>query len=333
MTDFTRPTGNSATMMIRDLGNGAGAGNVEFWLNSNNGTTWSDHLPWGWGINGGTGTSTFNYQPGAGWKRLGVWFVSAAQNVTFNILATGTSGFGGPTSFTVHINRATVPPQTSPVRFSSITSTSVVAAFDGNGSGGSPIIQWQLAWSTDPNVIAQFNMASSGTSTVSGLTPGTTYYFWARGENALGWGPWSVRTSMTTLSVPAAPSTPLLSNIQPTSVDVSWTANSDGGSPITGFQVGYGTTTTIPPTTIVSATSPKTISGLTPGVTYFFRVRAQNAIGFSAWSAPGSSQTIAGARIKVAGVWKIGIPYVRQGGVWKHAIPYVKTADGWKETV
>lgn len=332
MSDATRGTGSSGTMLIRDLGNGASAGNVEFWLTSNNSTTWTDHLPWGWTINGSTGSSTFNYQPGAGWKRLGVWFVSTAQTVHFRLGSTGTSGFGGPTDFAVAITRATVPPQTTPVRFSSITSTSVVAAFDGQGNGGSPITTWQLGWSDEPNNIAEFNMASSGTSTVSGLTPGTTYYFWARGANALGWGPWSTRSQMTTLSVPQAPSVPMLSNNQPTSVDVSWTPNGTGGSPITGFQVGYATSP-VAPVTIVSATSPKTITGLTPGTTYYFWVRAQNAIGFSDWSGFASNQTIAGARIKVSGVWKFAIPYVRDGGVWKNAVPYVKTAGEWKETV
>lgn len=333
MSDATRGTGSSGTMMIRDLGNGVNAANVEFWLNSNNSSTWSDHIPWGWTINGSTGSSTFYYHPGSGWQRLGVWFVSAAQTVHFRLGATGTSGFGGPTDFSVNITRGTVPPQTSPVRYLSVGNTSVIAAFDGHGTGGAPFIQWQLAWSRDPNVIAQDgNMSSSGTSTVNGLLPGTKYYFWARGENTLGWGPWSARTDVTTQNVPDAPSTPVISNIQPTSVDVSWTPNGDGGAAINGFQLAKNTVNDINTATSSSATSPKTVTGLVPGTTYFFWVRASNTWGWGPWSAAGTNQTIAGARMKVGGVWKIAVPYVRSGGVWKLAIPLVKSAGEWRGT-
>lgn len=329
MTDYTRSTGSSATMMIRDVGSGV-AGNVEFWLNSNNSTTWSDHLPWGWTINGSTGSSTFNYQPGAGWKRLGVWYVSSAQTVTFRIGSTGTSGFGGPTSFSVGIPRATVPPAPTPVFFSNVASTSLTAQFNHQGNGGAPFTDFHLAYGTDPNTDPY--ISSTGTSFITGLTPGTTYYFWARSVNTVGAGPWSIRTQVTTLNVPDAPSTPVLSNIQPTSVDVSWTPNGTGGSPITGFQVGYSTTSATQDT-IVAAVSPKTISGLIPGTQYFFWVRAQNAVGFGPWSAFASTQTIAGARVLDGGQWKIAVPYVRQGGVWKKAIPWVKHAGEWKETI
>lgn len=331
MVDYTRSTGSSGTMMIRDLGAGAGSGNIEFWLNSNNSTTWSDHLPWGWTFNGTSGSSTFNYQPGAGWKRLGVGFITYSQNVTFRIGATGTSGFGGPTSFTVWISRATVPPAPTPVWFENVGSTFLTAKFQNQGDGGAPFTDFHLAYGTDPNTDPY--ISSTGTSNITGLTPGTTYYFWARSVNSVGPGPWSVRTQVTTLNVPDAPSMPDLTNIQPTSVTVSWTPNGTGGSPFTGFQVGYSTSLTLPPSTIVSATSPKVISGLNPGTTYYFWVRAQNAIGFSAWSAPASNRTIAGARIQDGGIWKIAVPYVRQGGVWKLAVPWVKNAGEWKETI
>lgn len=322
-------------MMIRDTNPGGASGNVEFWLNSNNSTTWSDHIPWNWSLTSAIhGSGTFYYHPGSGWQRLGVWNITATNIATFGIGNTGTSGFGGPTTHAVTIQRSTIPGVTGPPTFSSITSTSVVVTFMDGGNGGAPIDNHQIIWGTSPDVnLFTNNTGFTGSATVTGLTPGTTYYFWGRTHNRNGWGPWSARSQMTTLNVPDATSTPVLSNIQPTSVDVMWTPNGTGGSPITGFQVGYSVTNVVPPTTIVAATSPKTITGLTPGTTYYFRVRAQNAIGFSDWSPVAINQTIAGARINVAGVWKIAIPYVRQGGVWKHAIPWAKNAGEWKETI
>jgi hypothetical protein len=63
-----------------------------------------------------------------------------------------------------------------------------------------------------------------------------------------------------------------------TSVDVYFTTPvSDGGSPLTGYQVvgtPYGQST-------IGPTSPLTVTSLVPGTEYTFEVRALNAIGHS----------------------------------------------------
>lgn len=328
MTDYTRSTGSSATMMIRDTGT-----SIEFWITSGNSTTWTDHLPWSGTVNGSSVGGSYNYQPGVGWKRLGVWPVSTNQNVTFNIGNTGTSGFGGPTTLgPIYINRATVPPAPNAVTFSSVTSTSVVANFTSNGDGGSVIFTWNIGYGTDPTGTTKTVINSLGTSTISGLTPGETYYFWARGNNAQGSGPWSTRSQVTTLRVPDAPSAPVISNVTQVSLTATFTPNGDGGTAITGYQVGYGTSSSAP-TTTVSATSPKNITGLSPGIVYYFWVRAQNSVGNSPWSTSIMVTMIAGARVMVGAVAKNAIPYVRQGGVWKVARPMSKIAGVWKESI
>jgi hypothetical protein len=327
VTDYTRVTGSGpgATMLIRDTGS-----TVEFWINSNNSTTWTDHLPWSWSTAYGSGGGSYYYHPGSQWQRLGSISVTSSTNVTFSIGATGTQGFGGPTSFTVNINRATVPPAPNAVGFSSITSTSVHAVFTGNGDGGSTITAWQTGYGTDPSIPQ--TIVDTYDEVISGLTPGTTYYFWARGVNAVGNGLWSVRSQFTTLQVPDATTTPVISEIGPVSVKVTFSPNGDGGSAITGFEVGYGTDSSTP-TTVVSATSPQTISGLTPGTTYYFWARAINSVGPGSWSTVTSTTTIAGARINVGGIWKVAVPYVRDSGVWKKATPWVKSMGEWKETI
>ena len=100
---------------------------------------------------------------------------------------------------------------------------------------------------------------------------------------------------------------------------------------MTGYDVGYGTSSTTP-SDIVSATSPKTISGLNPSTKYYFFVRGKNSVGNGAWSAAATVNTLAAARINVAGVWKTAIPYVNVGGVWKIARPWSNVAGVWKET-
>jgi heptaprenylglyceryl phosphate synthase len=123
----------------------------------------------------------------------------------------------------------------------------------------------------------------------------------------------------------------LLSSVTATSVDVSWSDNSDGGSPITAHQIGWGTSSSAP-TSTVSASSPQVVTGLTPGTTYYIFVRAQNSVGWSAWSKPTSMRTVAGAYILVGAVYKLAVPYVRVSGVWKQAEAWTRSAGVWKRT-
>jgi hypothetical protein len=331
MTDYQRGTGSSGTMMIRDTGTV-----VEFWLNSNNSSTWNAALPWGWTVNGSTGSSTFNYQPGAGWKKLGSFNVGTTQTVTFRIGDTGTSGFGGPTSFSVGISRGGVPGVTGPPTFSSITQNSVVVTFVDGSNGGSPIDNHQIIWGTSP-VLEEFtdNAGFTGSVNVTGLETATTYYFWGRTHNVHGWGPWSARSQVRTAGVPEAPSNPVLSEISPTSMKVTYSLNGNGGAPFTAFQIAWSTDSGDDPTTATTtfSPSPATILGLTPGTIYYVWVRAANVYGWGPWAGPSSAPTVSGARIKVGSVEKFGIPFVKDGGVWKHAIPYVKSVGEWKGTV
>lgn len=297
-------------------------------------------------VSGSTGFGPYN----SGWPISGAGtnrdypFWGGTTRVNHNSSGDGSIRFVGsafwdtPANFTGSINSTVflpkipvLPGAPSTPAITAVTATSLFVTFTDGSNGGGTIDSRQIGYGTNPSAPVT-NIASDGSTSISGLTPGTTYYFWARTHNAKGYSPWSSRTTQRTLSVPDAPSTPTLSDIAPTSATVSWTANSDGGSPITGFQVGYGTSLTAP-TTIISATSPKIISGLTPGTVYYFWVRATNAIGTSAWSTPVSSSTIAGARIKTGGVWKIAIPYVKDGGVWKIAHPWARNGGVWKETI
>jgi hypothetical protein len=242
MTDYTRGTGSSATMMIRDTNPGGSSGNVEFWLNSNNSSTFDHDLPWSYTIDGYAypGYHEHNYNANSGWNLISSWNITYSQTVNFRIGATGTSGFGGPTSFDQWIQRATAP---------------------------------------------------------------------------------------------AAPSTPTFPAVGPTEVTVAWTPNSDGGAAIDNYNIGWGLTSGGATSFVTSTTSPKVVAGLSPGVTYWFWVQAHNSVGWGGWSASSTVTTIAGARIKVAGVWVFAVPYVKDAGVWKLAKPYVKDAGVWKEAI
>lgn len=142
---------------------------------------------------------TTNLPSGFGSKLLGTRTISSSQNVSLSQQDTGTWGLGGAASFSVYIARATVPPSPTPVIFDLITPTSMRCRFSSRGDGGSTVVEWQLQRATNSAMTQSVvTVTSSGTTTVTGLTPATTYYYRARGRNAKGWGAWSAVRSQST---------------------------------------------------------------------------------------------------------------------------------------
>lgn len=242
MTDYEKATGTGGRMVIRDdLVDG-----VSFYVEAGFDTTFKDNMPFSWIVNGAGGSSTKDYPTGSPLLLLKSFVVTTSQTVTFTLGATGTSGLGGPTTFTHAISRATAP--------------------------AAPVLD--------------------------------------------------------------APT------MQHTGAVLRWADGSNGGSAITSraYQVSTssaftGATWVSTGITLVSGKYQATISGLIPGTTYYFRARATNAKGDGTPSAAKIADTLAGARIRVAGVWKNAVPYIRVGGVWKVSVPYVKVAGTWKATI
>ena len=319
-------------MLIRDTGT-----DVEFWFRAGYSSDWWNGMPFNWTANGTTTSKTINYPTGRPWYKVGEVRVTKSQTVTFRLTdGSSASGIGGPTSFPHAIARDTIPAKPTTPVISNIGSNSVHVTFTDGSNGGDAIDARRIAYSTNSSAPAYpttgyATVSSDRSTTITGLTPEKTYYFWAATHNSVGWSTWSGRASATTLNTPDAPAAPLLSSVRMQSVDVAFSAPANNGSSISAYQIGYGISATSP-TTTVAATSPQVVTGLTPGTTYYFFVRARNAVGWGAWSAPRSIRTIAGAYVKVGAVTKLAIPYVKSGGVWKIAEPWVRNAGVWKRT-
>jgi hypothetical protein len=128
----------------------------------------------------------------------------------------------------------------------------------------------------------------------TGLSAGTEYFYRVRAFNVDGFSAWSNETSARTLSLnpPAAPS-----NLQATAdsmsqITITWNDNSNNES---GFRIERktGASGTYAEMANVGANIRTWVNtGLSAGTEYFYRVRAFNVDGFSAWSNETSARTL-----------------------------------------
>jgi Fibronectin type III domain len=225
---------------------------------------------------------------------------------------------------------------------SNVTSTSLTVSWSGPTSDGGSAVDYYILTQWD-------NVAGTGTPTtytvygtsqdVTGLTPGSGYRFSVQAHNSVGLSATSPSATVTLTSSPTAPSAPIFSAKRPTTVTVTWSAPTNtGGSTITGYTLrrydGTDTSGSYVDTT-VSGTSTN-VAGLVPGNNYTFVVYAQNGSddngGLSDASPSSTIQMLAGAKIRVDGVWVTAVPYIRNGGVWQLAVPYVRANGVWKLT-
>jgi len=120
----------------------------------------------------------------------------------------------------------------------------------------------------------------------TGLTPNTTYYYRVCAYNSYGASSYSNEANAITkkeLAIPAKPTNLFASASSSTEIRLSWTDASDNED---GFKIerktSGGSFTEIKILTADSTTYTDT--GLTPDTTYYYRVRAYNAAGYSDYS-------------------------------------------------
>jgi len=163
-------------------------------------------------------------------------------------------------------------------------------------NGGPAITSWQIVATptgAGTAVTKAGLSATARTGTVTGLVNGTTYTLQVRAVNLVGNGALSAASNpVTPVGLPGAP-TAVLATRGSTLANLTWSAPaSDGGSPITGYQVQVRTGTTVVRTDVLTGTATSAIiTGLTNGTAYNFRVLAVNAQGVGAVSAASNTVT------------------------------------------
>jgi hypothetical protein len=180
-------------------------------------------------------------------------------------------------------------------------------------NGDTPITSYTLQRATNSGfttgVVTTTGLTGLST-TVTGLTNGTPYFFRIYAVNAVataaGTGSaWRTAAASVTptasATVPGAPTAPIADQQTPQNSNglfFDWLApSSNGGSVLTGYKVQYSTEPDMV-TTPVSTGSTSTffnINGLLSGATYYMRVAAVNAIGTGPYSDTVSATTYTAA--------------------------------------
>lgn len=175
--------------------------------------------------------------------------------------------------------------------------TSVDVAWTAPDDNGEPISGYDVTLTPSTGAASTVSVPSSALSTsFSGLTRGVSYTATVVAKNAGGSSASSEASAAVTVPAvaPEAPAAPTASAAGTTSVNVSWTAPADGGSPITGYMVtvskGGSLVSTTPATGLTA-----TIEGLTAATDYTVTVSATNAVGTSDESPAASVTTLAEA--------------------------------------
>jgi titin len=151
--------------------------------------------------------------------------------------------------------------------------------------GGTGITDYLIEFRTGAAGFATFTDGQSTalTATVTGLISGTNYDFRVSAINSQGTGA-SVTVNATAATIPGVP-TNLTAGVNATTVTLNWLApGSNGGTPLTDYVIDYrtGTAAFVTFTDGQSTALTATVTGLTSGTNYDFRVYAKNSVGNSA---------------------------------------------------
>ncbi len=177
------------------------------------------------------------------------------------------------------------------VTASAVTQTSAVSGGTIPSNGGGAVTAKGVCWSTSPAPTAllatktnEGGGSASFTSNITGLLPGTSYYYRAYATNSAGTSYGTELTLTTGLVLQATLTTTLVSSINTTTAVSGGTITSDGGGTITERGICWSVNQT-PTTADATATGTGTttftsnLSSLLTGTTYYVRAYAVNGAG------------------------------------------------------
>lgn len=207
VTIASRAIGASGAMFIDDDGT-----SIRYYLSQSDPATFigSPGKPFAITINGQNIDATFTWASGGGTRLIaGPYVANGSQTVAFAVGQTNTSGFGSGGTIAGAVNRtpaATVPGTPGQPVPSQVTPNSMRLTWTIPSNGGAAIDQMLLRRSLTSDFASYVDYpqaANATTAVVSGLTPGTTYYWRVFAHNAVGFSPNSPTRAQATSAPPA----------------------------------------------------------------------------------------------------------------------------------
>ncbi|QIN93915.1 minor tail protein [Microbacterium phage Arete] len=211
-------------------------------------------------------------------------------------------------------------------------------------AGGAPLINLRHQFATTQNTGATINTLDRyGLPFMAGLTANTTYWYRISVENVMGWSAWGPWVSFATKNnVPSAPASVSVNGITNTTAQLNWAAPTNlYGSTITGYTIrvapnrDFGTGVAV--YNLAAGVTNKVMDGLQPGTEYYAQIWANTSNGFGSYSTVQTfttTGTAPGAKplwVRVAGVWRPGIPWVKVNGVWRQGVIWRKVSGVWRK--
>ena len=221
-----------------------------------------------------------------------------SPNTIYYIRAYATNGvgtaYGDAKSF--RTTSATIPIVSSTTAASFITQTTAISGGNVTSESGASVISRGVCWSnttSTPTILNSKTIDGTGlstfTSSLTSLTPGTTYYVRAYATNSVGtaYGPVIFFTTVAA-TIPTGVTTSTISSITQTTATSGGNITNDGGASVTSRGVCWSNITSSPTITnsktvdgIGIGTFTSSLTALLSNTTYYVRAYATNSAGTS----------------------------------------------------